>query len=329
MAHIRKDPITKRWVITSTTRSAKPSDYVSISKPVENTEKTCPFCPGREDKITEPTLQIDDAEGNWKVRIVQNKYPVLSKEPAEQQLENSDLYESLAATGYHDVVIESPSHNFQMYDASIDEIDSIFDIVIERLRTLSTIDSMKYSLYFKNFGSEAGASIVHSHSQIITTPFIPIQMLEKINGSYEYYEKNNACIYCAIIEEERRKGVRMVSENDEFIAFCPFASKSPYHISILPKKHYSSILDIDKHTRYLFSAIIHDVFAKIHKVLGQPAFNYVLASLPKNIEEKYTHSFHFGLNILPKLSKLAGFEMGSSVYINSVLPEHAALALRS
>ncbi len=329
MAHIRKDPITKRWVITSTSRSAKPSDYVTVSKPVENTEKTCPFCIGREDKTGEPTLEVYDEAGNWKARIVANKYPVLSVEPADEELENSDLYESVAATGYHDVVIESPSHSFQMYEASIDDIDSIFDIVIERLRILSTIDGMAYSLYFKNFGSEAGASIVHSHSQIITTPFIPRQMMEKINGANDYYQKHGSCIYCAIIDEEIKKGVRMVSENEEFIAFCPFASRSPYHISILPKKHISSILDIDKHTRYLFSSMVYDVFAKIQKVLGMPAFNYVLSTLPKNIADKYGDTIHFSLNILPKLSKLAGFEIGSSVYINSVLPEHAAQALRS
>ncbi len=334
MAHLRKDPITKRWVITSTSRSAKPSDYVSVENPVESSIHTCPFCVGREDKMGIPIVEIADEQGNWKTRIVENKYPVLSEnpsnEPYDEYVSNNSLYEYKAATGYHDVVIESASHYFDMYGATVDEIDCIFDIVIRRLTMLSEIKDMEYSLYFKNFGQEAGASIVHSHSQIITTPFLPHHITDKINGSYEYYYCNDSCIYCDIIAEEKRSGIRVVAENEKFIAFCPFASRSPYQVSILPKEHANSnIISIDEHTRYLFASIVVDVFGKIKKVLGMPAFNYVLSSLPKSMIRKYNDSFHFGLNIHPKLSKLAGFEIGSGVYINSVLPEHAAEMLRS
>lgn len=341
---MRKDPITKRWVITSTSRSAKPSDYVSAHNPVKNSKDTCPFCAENEDTKNRTIIENNDQNGNWKTRIVENKYPILMKELTEEETSkydeyigeepenygnNSVLYQSLAATGYHDVVIESPSHDFQMYSASIDEIDAIFDIVINRLDMLSNINSMKYSLYFKNYGHEAGASIVHSHSQIVTTPFMPRQIMEKVYGASSYYNNYKSCIYCDIIAEEKKSGVRLVSENEKFIAFCPFASRSPYQISILPKEHFDSILTIDDQTRYLFSSILHDVFSKIQKVLGMPAFNYVLSTLPKSIAETYSNSFHFSFDILPKLSKLAGFEIGSSVYINSVLPEYAAEMLRS
>lgn len=329
MAHLRKDPITKRWIITSTSRSAKPSDYVSVNNPIEDSASTCPFCVGREDKTTKTILSIMDKQGNWKARVVPNKYPVLSADSAEDcPCDDNLLYELQAAVGYHDIIIEHPLHNFDLYDATTEEIDTIFDIVVQRLNILANKPNMQYSLYFKNFGSDAGASLVHSHSQIITTPFIPIQMLESIHGSYEYYSKNIGCIYCAIIREEQKRGIRVVAENEMFIAFCPFASRSPYQISILPKEHYDSILSIEGHTRYLFSSIVHEVFSKIHKVLGKPAFNYVLSSLPNHIRASYSSSFHWSFEILPKLSKLAGFEMGSSVYINSVLPEHAAEMLR-
>jgi len=205
----------------------------------------------------------------------------------------------------------------------------IFDIVIERLKYLSNKSEMQYSLYFKNFGSEAGASLAHSHSQIITTPFIPIQMMEDIHGSFDYYNTHMGCISCAIIREEKSSGLRIVSENDRFIAFCPFASKSPYQISILPKKHSNSILLLDDEDINMFSLIVKDVFSKIKKVLGEPAFNYVLYTLPTHLRASYSSSYHWHFEILPKLSKLAGFEIGSSVYINSVLPEHAAEMLRS
>ncbi len=331
MAHLRKDPITKRWVITSTSRAAKPTDYVFVDRPIANTEKTCPFCVGRED---EHIISIDDEQGNWRSCIVENKYPVLSKEPADEEYEkykeyvDSPLYEYLAATGYHDIVIESPRHSFNIYTASVDEFDCIFDIVIRRLEMLKNARGMKYSLYFKNFGSAAGASIVHAHSQIITTPFMPRQMLEKIDGSDEYYQERGNCIYCDIIKEEQKSGARIVAENERFIAFCPFASRSPYQVSILPKKHFASILSIDATDRHHFASLVADVFSRIKNVLGEPPFNYVLSTLPTNIMESYDNSFHFSFNILPKLSRLAGFELGSGVRINSVLPEHAAEALR-
>ena len=329
MPHLRKDPITKRWIITSTSRSAKPTDYVSVGKPREDSALTCPFCLNHEDKTTESILSIDGENGLWKTRIVANKYPVLSEEAHDDLPPPNILYEAHAATGYHDVVIEDPSHNFNLYTADEPDFKYIFDIVIKRLNDLSNKSEMQYSLYFKNFGSEAGASLAHSHSQIITTPFIPIQMMEDIHGSFEYYNNHMGCIYCAIIREEKNSGLRIISENEKFIAFCPFASKSPYQISIFQKKHNDSILSLEDEDIYMFASIVKDVFSKIKKVLGEPAFNYVLYSLPNHLRASYSSSYHWHFEILPKLSKLAGFEIGSSVYINSVLPEHAAEALRS
>lgn len=329
MPHIRKDPITKRWIITSTSRGAKPSDYVSApEKPSSSSANICPFCVGHEDKTVEDTLSTKDKNGNWKARIVPNKYPVLSGVSNDILPENSVLYEAHHAVGYHDVVIEHPSHDFNLYKATEKDVKYIFEIVIQRLKDLSKKPGMEYSLYFKNFGSDAGASLAHSHSQIITTPFIPIQMMEDIHGSFDYYHTHKGCIYCSIIREELKSRIRIVSENESFLAFTPFASKSPYQICIIQKNHNDSVLTLSKIEIKLFSSIVQDIFSKIHKVLGMPAFNYILYSLPTHLRASYSASSHWHFEILPKLSKLAGFEIGSGVYINSVLPEYAAEVLR-
>ncbi len=329
MPHLRKDPITKRWIITSTSRSAKPTDFVSAEEPKANSELTCPFCVGHDEKIEPPILSTFDENGNWKTRIIANKYPVLSETSTDELPPNSILYESHSATGYHDVVIEYPTHNFNLYHATVDDFKSIFDIVVQRLKDLSNKKEMQYSLYFKNFGSDAGASLAHSHSQIITTPFIPINVMEDLHGTFDYYNTHVSCIYCAIVRQEQESGLRIVSENEKFIAFCPFASRSPYQISIMPKEHENSVLLLTEDDIYLFSSIVKDVFSKIYNVLGEPSFNYVLYTLPNHIRASYSASYHWHFDILPKLSKLAGFEIGSGVYINSVLPEHAAEVLRN
>ena len=198
-----------------------------------------------------------------------------------------------------------------------------------RLKDLGKNEDMMYSLYFKNFGPEAGASLYHSHSQIITTPFIPVQMYEEISGALEYHNENGRCVYCDIIKEEKALNERVICENKNFIAISPFASRSPYQIYIIPKEHSDSIIHVSSSNILDFASILKDVFDRLYKLLGEVSFNYVLHTLLPTLENKYKNSSHWFLDIMPKMSKLAGYELGSGVFINSITPEDATNDLKN
>ncbi len=198
-----------------------------------------------------------------------------------------------------------------------------------RLKDFAENKDMLYSLHFKNFGSEAGASLSHSHSQIITTPFIPIQMFDEINGALEYYNDNDRCVYCDIIKEEKNINERVICENDSFIAVSPFASRSPYQIYIMPKNHSESIICASHSNILDFASILKNIFDRLYKLLGEISFNYVLHTLSPILKNRYGQSSHWFLDIMPKMSKLAGYELGSGVFINSITPEDATEQLKN
>lgn len=331
MPHIRKDPVTKQSVIIASDRTGRPSDYITVKddKRISNTELNCPFCKGHENITPNASISIFDDNSNWAVRIVPNKYPIIAETKAGELPNTTNLFNASSSKGFHDVIIENPNHNFNFYNAKSEDLLKIFNAVILRLKELYKENDMQYSLYFKNFGREAGASLYHSHSQMITTPFIPIQMFDEINGALEYYNEKNKCVYCDIIAEEKKLNERVICENKEFIAISPFASRFPYQIYILPKKHFDSIIDSCDYN-FDFADIVKDVFNRINKLLGEVSFNYVLHTLSPTLKqkEKYSSSNHWFLDIIPKMSKLAGYELGSGVYINSINPEDAAKDLK-
>lgn len=331
MPHIRKDPVTKQSVIISAERTGRPSDYVNADKKhVVNSELSCPFCRGHEMKTPDPVYTVyAEQEEIWQVRIVPNKYPIISETHQNELPKENSLFCASSSKGFHDVIIEHPNHYFNFYHAQTEDFFYIFKAVMMRLRDLGKNDDMLYSLHFKNFGPEAGASLSHSHSQIITTPFIPVQMLDEINGSFEYYNENSRCVYCDIISEEKKLNERVIYENDNFIAIAPFASRSPYQIYIMPKQHSNSIIYASSPNILDFASILKNIFDRLYKLLGEVSFNYVLHTLLPIFNDKYRYSSHWFLDIMPKMSKLAGYELGSGVFINSITPEDAAEQLRN
>ncbi|MEI0446819.1 DUF4921 family protein [Brachyspira intermedia] len=331
MPHIRKDPVTKQSVIISSERTGRPSDYVNFTeRQVANSELSCPFCRGHEMKTPDPVYTVyAEQEEIWQVRIVPNKYPIISETHENELPKENELFHATSSKGFHDVIIEHPNHYFNFYHAQTEDFFYIFKAVMMRLKDLGKNEDMMYSLYFKNFGPEAGASLYHSHSQIITTPFVPMQMLDEIYGSFEYYDENYRCVYCDIIKEEKRINERIICENENFLAFCPFASRSPYQIYVIPKNHSSSIIHTSSVNMLDFASILKNVFDRLYKVLGEISFNSVLHTLLPVLDKLYMDSSHWFLDIMPKMSKLAGYELGSGVYINSIKPEDAAEQLRN
>jgi UDPglucose--hexose-1-phosphate uridylyltransferase len=328
MPELRKDPVVKRWVIIATERAKRPNDFKkSEQKKEEN--KFCVFCYGNE-HLTPPEIMAfrpEDTKPNesgWWVRVVDNKFPALNYKE-EVKRSGHGMYDMMSGFGKHEVIIETPNHDENLATIPYKQMKEVVWAYVMRYRELSKDKNLKYILIFKNYKREAGASLSHPHSQIIATPIVPKRVAEELNGSKQYYDYKERCVFCDIIAQEKIENKRIVEENDDFIAFTPYASRFPYEIWILPKRHMASFGDISDEEVESFSRILKNTGSKLINVLGDPPFNYVIHSAP--VGEKNLPYYHWHLEIMPRLTKTAGFEWGSGFYINPVPPESAAESL--
>lgn len=328
MPELRRDPVIGRWVIISTDRGKRPSDF---GKEVETgVGKFCPFCPGNEDK-TPPELLAYHEPGReknapgWWVRVVANKFPALQIEGSLNR-QGEGMYDKMNGVGAHEVIIESPDHTVDFSDLPSNRAQDVIWAFRDRIMDLKKDARFEYILAFKNKGAAAGASLSHPHSQLIATPVVPKQVRELVNGAKNYFEYKERCVFCDMIKQECSTSTRIVAENDDFVAFVPFAARFPFETWILPKVHDSDFEDSQKHEVVNLSQMLQLVLRRLKNVLDNPPYNFILVNSPLR-ESKLPH-FHWHLEIIPKLTKVAGFEWGSGFYINPTPPEEAAKFLR-
>lgn len=338
MAELRRDPIVGRWVIIATGRSKRPGSY-HVEKEASYTKpEKCPFCEGHE-SMTPPemyALRSEHSKPNaptWKVRVVPNKYPALEMN-IHSEKSTTGMFNVMTGFGAHEVVIETPDHKREANDQTIDEITNWIRALQERVKALYSDKNLKYVLIFKNKGRAAGASLSHPHHQLIATPVTPKRVKEELRGASEYFKAKNSCVFCDIIKEESAVKDRIVSENDAYIAFCPFASRFPFETWILPKEHRIDFYDertVEKNTS--LAAILKTTFQKLSRAIGEPEYNYIIHASPNRIpaEGHWTtidKDYHWHIELFPQLIKTAGFEWGSGFYINPTPPEQAAKFMR-
>jgi len=328
LPEIRRDPIIGRWIIISTERGKRPSDFGHDKD--NQGSIPCPFCPGNEEK-TPPEIMAyrprgqKSNESGWWLRVIPNKFPVLQ---IEGQLNRSaeGLYDRMDGLGAHEVIVETPDHTKSLAQLDDDKIQDVFWAYRDRIVDLQKDPRLQYVLIFKNRGSVAGASLLHSHSQLIATPMVPIRVRQEIVGAQRYFDYKERCIYCDIIRQEQQQNVRVVDENQDFIAISPFASRFPFEISVLPKKHDSHFEDIQKSEVNNLGRLMKSVLNRLERVLDGPPYNFILHNSP--LKQPPCEFYHWHIEIMPKLTKTAGFEWGSGFYINPTSPEYATKSLR-
>jgi UDPglucose--hexose-1-phosphate uridylyltransferase len=330
MSEIRQDLSTKDWTIFATERSGRPSDFRKIKedKPASEYESECPFCKGNENMTTKEVLTIRSGR-NWSVRVVPNKYPAL-KPKKDYGCSNGRRakgpYLRIDGVGNHEVIIESPKHNDDLHKMKLYQVENVIKAYRKRFITLSSSGDYQFIVIFRNHGSRAGTSLKHPHSQLAAIPFIPGFVKNKLYESERYFCNSGRCVYCDIIEYETKAEERVICENKTFIAFAPYASLSPYSVQIFPKEHQACFSEIsESDTRYLAS-ILGALLKKLYYVLDDPDYNYVIDSAP--VVQKVNRHYHWHIEIFPRLSTRAGFEIGSGININTVLPEKCAKSLR-
>lgn len=323
MSELRKDPIIGRWVIISTERGKRPSDF----QPVKKTKSVafCPFCPGNEEKTPREIAVIRDGDG-WKIRVVPNKFPALRVE-GNLNRRGMGIYDMMDGIGAHEIIIETPEHDKDLYDLELHHIEQVFLIMKNRIRDLRNDRRLKYVMAFKNHGYEAGASLEHSHSQLIATPVVPKRVLEEIDGSLKYFRFKERCIFCDMIYQEVREDERLVLANEYFIAIEPFASRFPFETWILPKEHISNFEETPDIMFLHLAGIFKEMMGRLNQAVNFPAYNFLIHTGP--LQEWNLEHYHWHIEIIPKLTHVAGFEWGTGFYINPTAPEDAAAYLKN
>lgn len=328
MPELRKDPITGRWVIIATDRAKRPSDFIRASVP-RASASICPFDYGNEQKTPPEVLAYRDSGGRnqpgWRVRVVPNKFPVLGIE-GELNRQGEGMYDKMNGIGAHEVIIETPNHSLTLAEMSEHQIEEVLWAYRERINDLKKDRRFRYIILFRNYGEAAGASLEHPHSQLIALPVIPKRVKEEVDAARQFYEFKERCLFCDIIRQESAAGVRMVAETDRFTVLEPYAPRFPFETWILPKTHESHFENSDAPTLQNLAWVLRSTMRKIDKVLESPAYNLMVHSAP--VQDGELPHYHWHMEIIPKLTKVAGFEWGTGFYINPTPPEESARFLR-
>lgn len=329
MPELRKDPVLGRWIIISKERRKRPTDF-----PIETFQGIggfCPLCPGNE-SFTPPEVfafRDDNKTRNgpgWNVRVVPNKFPALVIE-GDLAKEGVGLYDRMNGIGAHEVVIESPVHDESFTDFSTAQMALVFRAFQERIIDLEKDSRFKYVMVFKNHGRAAGASLEHSHSQLIALPILPRMIVSELAGAESYFKYKERCIFCDIIRQEVMQDERVVCQNDTFIAITPFAPRTPFEMWILPKRHTSSYYSISEKELHGLAEIFSEALQRLCACIPNVPYNFVLHTDP--LRSGGIEYYHWHFEIVPKLTSIAGFEWGSGFYINPLPPEEAAEYLKN
>jgi len=316
-------------VIISTDRGKRPSDFARI----ESTHKGgfCPFCPGNETK-TPPEVYADRENGGerdgpgWRVRVVSNKFPALQIE-GDLKRRGEGLYDKMNGVGAHEVIIETTEHDTETSRLSVEQLERVLVAIRERILDLAQDKRFRYVQVFKNHGEAAGASLEHSHTQLIATPIVPRRVAEELKGCIQHFEWKERCIYCDIVDQEFDLSKRVVCSNQDYVVIEPFASRFPFETWLLPRRHQSLFEDAYDTGFQSLAAMLKEMLIRMNVALNAPPYNAVIHTAPCNEWEGPRH-YHWHLELMPKLTKVAGFEWGTGFYINPTAPEDAAAFLR-
>jgi UDPglucose--hexose-1-phosphate uridylyltransferase len=315
-------------VIIATDRAKRPSDFIRQSVPPA-AATICPFDYGNERKTPPEVLAYRNSGGRdepgWRVRVVPNKFPVLGIE-GDLNRQGEGMYDKMNGVGAHEIIIETPQHAMTLGEMAEHQIEEVLWAFKDRVNDLKRDRRFRYIILFRNYGEAAGATLEHPHSQLIALPVIPTRVKEEVDGAKLFYEMKERCIYCDIVQQETASGIRMVTETERFAVLEPYAPRFPFETWIIPKQHQSHYEDSDAPTLKDMAWVLRSTMRKIEKVLERPAHNFIVHSAP--VQDPALPHYHWHMEVIPKLTKVAGFEWGTGFYINPTPPEESARFLR-
>lgn len=329
MPELRKDPVVGRWVIIATERARRPGNFVdSNENSFEKNGQTCPFCHNND-----PVVHTVNHDGRT-VKVVKSGTPLLQQRDFCSRT-GQGLYDVMCDFGTHEVIIETPDHIANMADLDEEQVRMVIEAYVARINDLRQNPNFKFALPYKNYGWVAGSrKIAHSRSQIVATPVNPLHAKEKFSGAKKYFDYRDRCIYCDMLNQELKSRERLIIESDHFVAVTPFAARFLFEILILPKKHHcdfaQGVVGFEKDLAWMLKTLLR----RIKVGLDDPAYNYVIHSAPLRREHKgakwrtIEDDYHWHIEVMPRLTRVAGFEKGTGFYICPVPPENMAEFLR-
>lgn len=324
MPELRKDPVVGHWVIIASERAKRPIEY-KVESGAGRPSAFCPFCPGQEQKTPREVLSYRDGNA-WTLRVVPNKFPALMIE-GDLDRQGDGPYDRMNGVGAHEVLIETPEHDKRLADLDEGQLARVLLGYRERVLDLKKDLRFRYVMVFKNHGAAAGATLEHTHSQLVALPVVPITIIEEMAGAQRYWDFKERCIYCDIVKHELRDGRRVIYENAAFVVVAPYAPRFPFETWVLPKAHSAAFEDAPRDWLPPLANALRTALRKLTVALDDPPYNFVLHTAPFGGIREPAH-YHWHFEIIPTLTRVAGFEWGSGFYINPTPPEDAAVFLR-
>lgn len=324
---IRQNKATKEWVIFAPARGKRPQDFQqqqTDQRMLPAHDDRCPFCPGNEHMLPTVLMEFGTGEADrWQTRVVPNKFPALTPD-GDITRSSEGIYVMMQGYGRHEVIIESPRHNEQIVNMSPDAVAMLIETYHRRYVDLQQDPRNLMMLIFRNHGPRAGASLMHPHSQLISTGMMPLPIRWREEEAVRYYDEWGRCVYCDIVEHERRDGRRVVLENNSFLAFVPFAADTPFETWIVPHHHQADFGRISDAQKADLVRALRDILSRLHIKLNDPDYNYIINTSTRRADDPQLHWY---LRIRPRLVTRAGFEIGTGMRINPSLPENDAAFL--
>lgn len=330
MSVIRQDPTTREWVILAPERGRRPRDVGAErgAKTRRAHDPSCPFCPGNEAMTPAESMRIPAPAGDgWAVRVVANRFAALGDGQALERREQGLLFREMDGIGHHEVIIETPRHDRTIAHMTDAEVEAILRAYRARHRALKADPRVRYLIIFKNHGERAGTSLEHPHSQVVATPVAPLALRQKYEVAVRHWDDTGRCLYCDLLDAELEAKTRVVLESPAFVIFHPWASRAAYETWIVPRRHQPSFAQVSDADLGDLARVLRVTLGLVDAALGDPDFNLILHSAPVADEAQPYYLWH--IQILPRLATIAGFELGSGIYISTMLPEDSAARLRA
>lgn len=335
MSELRQNLASKEWVVIAPERGKKPNDFLEkiVSKPAPSShyDESCPFCPGNEDEFSIIEQQrVTNQAGDWVIRVIDNKYKILDKfntcPAVPDSFQKEGIYQRLEGCGNHEVIIETNEHSKTIIDLTKDELKSLLNVYVDRYRALKENPNNLLTVIFKNYGILAGQSQPHSHSQIVGSRVVPSYVRLLLHEAEKHFDNFGSCVFCDIVEFEKKHKKRVIYDNKDFISFVPFAASSAHETWIVPKLHEADIGNLSGSRIESLADILNLILSKFHKSIGNPNFNYVFRMSPYPLSG--VPFYHWYIQILPRTNIIGGFERGTRIPVNQVVPEESAKMLR-
>ncbi|OGE85091.1 MAG: galactose-1-phosphate uridylyltransferase [Candidatus Doudnabacteria bacterium RIFCSPHIGHO2_02_FULL_46_11] len=334
MSQFRQDNITKHWVLIAPKRALRPealNTEPAMPADLPETDDACVFCPAN-DNLNPQTIFALPSNKKWRVRVIPNKFETLSHKLAKPlERGGDDFFVTRPGVGDHEVIIMA-QHNKPLAMQDLSDIELAVKTWLARMNDLQDHAEVRYIHIIQNHGKLSGATVMHPHFQLFTLPFIPNHLQDEMSGAAGYYRAHDKCVYCEMIDREMKDGSRVVLDHKDFLVFALFASRVPFQLRIIPKHHKASFTSISAAEQKSLAEVLKITLGKIYKKLNNPSYNFYIHTIPLCTPKPAfcdPDSYHWHLEVLPRVNVWAGFELGTEIYVNPVVPEEAAKLLRS